>query len=128
MGLAEAIRARADRFRVTLAAIGLAARHPGTPFMARVWAFAAVAYALSPVDLVPDFIPVLGYLDDLVIVPLLVWLAVRRIPPPVMAECRAQAAAGLASPLSRRRWIYAIPVVAVWVLLAGVVVLAVWRR
>jgi uncharacterized membrane protein YkvA (DUF1232 family) len=66
-------------------------RHPRTPFLAKALAAALVAYALSPIDLIPDFIPVLGYLDDLVILPLGVWLTLKLVPGDVQAECRAEA-------------------------------------
>ena len=72
---------------------GLAA-DPRVPRLARWLLLAAVLYALSPIDLIPDFIPVLGLLDDLVIVPLLLWLALRQIPPAVVAEHRAALVAG----------------------------------
>ena len=79
---------------------------------------------LSPVDLIPDFIPVLGYLDDLVILPALIALTVRLIPPAVWARCRAEAAAGRAG--GRKRWFYALPFVLLWLLLAWLIVRAVW--
>jgi uncharacterized membrane protein YkvA (DUF1232 family) len=68
-----------------------ARRHPDTPFAARALCYVAAAYALSPIDLIPDFIPVLGYLDDALLLPLLVWLAVRLLPAHVVVACRAQA-------------------------------------
>ena len=72
-------------------ALWLAARDPRVPWPAKAMAGAVAAYALSPVDLIPDFIPVLGYLDDLVIVPAGILLTVRMIPPPLMSELRAEA-------------------------------------
>jgi uncharacterized membrane protein YkvA (DUF1232 family) len=75
-----------------------------------------VGYALSPIDLIPDFIPVLGYLDDLVILPLLISLAIRMIPAKVMAECRERAS-GLWKAGKPKRWYYAIPIVVIWLLL-----------
>lgn len=70
----------------------IAARDPRTPWPAKLLAAVVVAYALSPIDLIPDFIPVLGYLDDLVLVPLGIWLVLRLIPDEVMADARARAA------------------------------------
>jgi uncharacterized membrane protein YkvA (DUF1232 family) len=67
-----------------------ACRHPGTPKLAKVLAALVVAYALSPIDLIPDFIPVLGYVDDVLLLPGLIWLAVRMIPPEVRLECQRQ--------------------------------------
>jgi uncharacterized membrane protein YkvA (DUF1232 family) len=74
-------------------ALHIAARDPRTPRSARFMAAAVVAYAISPIDLVPDFIPVLGQIDDLVIVPIGLWLALRMIPPDVMREARGAASA-----------------------------------
>lgn len=65
-------------------------RHPQTPQLSKVLLGAAIAYAVSPIDLIPDFIPVVGHLDDLVILPLLIWMAVRMIPKTVIAECRQE--------------------------------------
>jgi uncharacterized membrane protein YkvA (DUF1232 family) len=67
-------------------------RHPRTPFIAKAVAVAVVAYAFSPIDLIPDFIPVLGYLDDLLILPIGIWLVLKLVPQDVLAECREQAA------------------------------------
>ncbi len=79
---------RVKRDGVTL---WFALRDPATPLIARVLSVVVVAYALSPIDLIPDFIPVLGYLDDVLLLPALIWLAVRLVPEPVLARCRAQA-------------------------------------
>lgn len=72
-------------------AVHLACRHPGTPWYAKAAAVCVVAYAVSPIDLIPDFIPVLGYLDDVVLVPLGIALVLRLVPRQVMEECRRQA-------------------------------------
>jgi len=95
------LKAWAQRLKEDVVALWLAARDPRTPFAAKLAAAAVAAYALSPIDLIPDFIPVLGQLDDLVIVPLGIWLAVRLVPAPLMAEFRAQAARQAARPQSR---------------------------
>jgi uncharacterized membrane protein YkvA (DUF1232 family) len=82
-------------------ALYLASRDPRVPWYAKALAVAVAGYALSPIDLIPDFIPVLGYLDDLIIVPLGILLVVRLIPPRIMAEHRAAAALAQARPISR---------------------------
>ena len=82
-------------------AVWRAARDPRTPWLAKVLALMIAAYAVSPIDLIPDFIPVLGYLDDLVIVPLGIFLVVRLIPSELMAEHREAAAAASEHPVSR---------------------------
>lgn len=84
-------KTRAAQLVRELNAFRLALQDPRTPWLPRLLVGLAVAYLASPLDLIPDFIPVLGQLDDLLIVPLLLWLAARRIPPEVMADCRARA-------------------------------------
>jgi uncharacterized membrane protein YkvA (DUF1232 family) len=101
-------------------ALYYAARDPRTPWLAKLVIALVVAYALSPIDLIPDFIPVLGYLDDLLLLPLGIWLAVRLLPAEVLAECRARAAQTLEQPRSRTA---AAVIVALWIALA---VLAGW--
>ena len=112
------LRQRAHRLQSDVLALWLAARHSGTPWYARLLVAGIVAYALSPIDLIPDFIPVLGYLDDLILIPLGVALAVRLIPVPVLAECRARARDLVATgaPASR---IAAVVIVVIWLALAA---------
>lgn len=93
-----------------------AARDPRTPWFVRLLALAVAAYALSPIDLIPDFIPVLGYLDDLVLIPLGLALVVRLTPAEVMASARERALATSARPASHGM---AVVVVAVWILALG---------
>jgi uncharacterized membrane protein YkvA (DUF1232 family) len=82
-------------------ALYLASRDPRVPWYAKALAIAIAAYALSPIDLIPDFIPVIGYLDDLILLPTGIWLAVSLVPPDVMAECRTRADTALERPASR---------------------------
>jgi uncharacterized membrane protein YkvA (DUF1232 family) len=82
---------RVQQVKVELYALYLAYRDPRVPTYARIFAACVVGYAFSPVDLIPDFIPVLGYLDDLVIIPVSVMIALKMIPTPVMADCRLHA-------------------------------------
>ena len=97
-----------------------AARDPRTPWLPRLLALAIAAYALSPIDLIPDFVPVLGYVDDVLLLPGLIWLTIRLIPAPVLAECRERADAWMQSAGSRptSRWGAAL-VVAVWIAAAA---------
>jgi uncharacterized membrane protein YkvA (DUF1232 family) len=97
------------------AVVYLAARDPRTPWYARVLAAAVVTYALSPIDLIPDFIPVLGYLDDLIIVRAGIALTLRFVPTDVMVECRACAAVWAERQQGwRRRHAHALEAVAIW--------------
>ena len=101
-------------------AVYLAARDPRVPWYAKVLAFCVAGYALSPLDLIPDFIPILGYLDDVVIVPLGILAVVKLIPPHIMAEHRAAASLAAEKPVSRT----AVFVIAlIW---AASIVLTVW--
>ena len=95
-----------------MVAISLAARDPRVPVPVKLLALCVAGYALSPIDLIPDFVPVLGYLDDVVIVPLGILAVVRLIPPAVMAELRLEAARVLERPAGRRA---AAVIVTVWV-------------
>jgi uncharacterized membrane protein YkvA (DUF1232 family) len=109
-------------------AIYLAAHDPRVPWYAKILAVAVAGYALSPIDLIPDFIPVVGYLDDLIIVPLGIWLVVSLIPQDVLAECRAVASQAEARPSSNAA---AITIVAIWAVGAaalGWVGYVFWRR
>tara|TARA_R110002049_G_scaffold307731_1_gene509270 strand:+ start:283 stop:669 length:387 start_codon:yes stop_codon:yes gene_type:complete len=93
-------------------AIWLAGRDPRTPWLAKALALAVAAYAISPIDLIPDFIPIIGYLDDLIIVPLGIILVIRLIPPELMAEHRL---AALANPERLVSRVAALFVIAVWI-------------
>lgn len=101
-----------------------AQRHPDTPLAARAVCFFAAAYALSPIDLIPDFIPVLGFVDDALLLPAVVWLAVRLLPPHVVTACRAEAENWVAAREARpRSWVGAAVILVLWT--AGAI--AVWR-
>lgn len=117
-------RARAQRLKGEIYALCLAYRDPRVPWYAKALGACVVAYALSPVDLIPDFIPVLGYLDDIVLLPMGIALTLKMIPPDVMAECRQQAAARLDAERSRGIIVAATAaIIAVWLLLlAGALV------
>ena len=95
MPLWKAIYQWARRVKQDSVMLWFACRHPQTPWLAKAIAAVAVAYALSPIDLIPDFIPVLGYLDDALLLPAMVWLAVKCLPEAVKDECQRQAQAWL---------------------------------
>jgi uncharacterized membrane protein YkvA (DUF1232 family) len=89
----DRLKAKAAALKREVFALYLAARDPRTPWYAKVFVVCIVAYALSPIDLIPDPIPIIGYLDDLLLLPLGIYLALKMIPPEVLTECRAKAAA-----------------------------------
>lgn len=126
MRLIEGWKRQAWRLKRETYALYLAIRDPRVPWYAKALAVCVVGYAFSPIDLIPDFIPVVGYLDDLIIVPLGVALVVKLVPPPVLADCREQAAAtlqGKASDWAAARIAMYI-IIAVWALLA--IACAIW--
>ncbi len=111
MGIAR-LKKWAASLKTTLRALYLASRDPRVPTLAKVIIAVVVAYALSPVDLIPDFIPILGYLDDLIFLPIGIWLAVRLIPPGVWQECLKLAEKSVWEvPTSRRA---ALVIIIVW--------------
>jgi uncharacterized membrane protein YkvA (DUF1232 family) len=115
------LRRWARNLKRDITACGLALRHPGTPWYAKCVLAATLAYAISPIDLIPDVIPVLGLLDDLLIVPLGLWLALRLIPVAVIDECRQQAGeTRLQAPWLRRCGLAA--VIALWGLMITILV------
>jgi len=116
-GLLEKWKHWAKKLKVEVYAIYLAYKEPRVPMHARIFAACVVGYAFSPIDLIPDFIPVLGYLDDLLLIPLGVWLALKMIPAEVLKECRERAGELIqqGKPVSRKA---AAVIIAIWLLLA----------
>ena len=124
--LLERLRQQARALKVETLALYLVARDPRVPWYARLFIAIVVAYALSPIDLIPDFIPLLGYLDDLILVPLGIALALRMVPPLVMDACRARARSELAAsrPTSRAAML---AIVGIWIASAALVIwLSAW--
>lgn len=117
MKLLSGLHARARQLKQETFALYLAARDPRTPWYAKLLVAGIVAYAFSPIDLIPDFVPVLGYLDDLILVPVGIALAIRLVPHPVLIECRARAQETIQNgkPVSR---IAGVVIVVVWLALA----------
>ncbi|GAO21775.1 MAG: DUF1232 domain-containing protein [Proteobacteria bacterium] len=105
MSIGASLKAWAKRIKRDGVTLWFAGKHPRTPWYAKALGVFVVAYALSPIDLIPDFIPVLGYVDDVILLPVLIWLTIRLLPPEILAECRSQADAWMqangAKPRSR---------------------------
>ena len=100
-------------------AIYFAARDPRVPWYAKALALTVAGYALSPIDLIPDFVPVLGYLDDLILVPVGIWLVVALIPPDVMAHCRTLATEAGRRPVGKAG---AIAIISIWIVSAAAMI------
>jgi uncharacterized membrane protein YkvA (DUF1232 family) len=122
MALVNRLKERARALKQETYALYLVTRDPRTPWYAKVLAAAVVAYAFSPIDLIPDFVPVLGYLDDLIIVPAGIALVLRLVPDEVLADCRERARVQADRPVSR---LGAAIVIAVWSLIGVLLVLLV---
>lgn len=121
----DTIKIWARALKRDVMALWIAARDPRVPWHAKVLAGAVAAYALSPIDLIPDFVPVLGYLDDLLIVPAGIWLVVRLIPLPLMLEFRDMAARRAERPTS---YAAATVVTLIWIAAVAVVVWLCWHQ
>lgn len=110
------LRERAEQLKKDVPAVFLALKDKDTPLIAKIFAGMTVVYALSPVDLIPDFVPMLGYLDDVILLPLLITLTIRLIPADKLEECRLRTE-GMWSDGKPKKWYYAIPIVAIWLLI-----------
>jgi len=121
------LKERAKQLKTDIPAVFLALKHKDTPLGAKILAAITVAYALSPIDLIPDFIPVIGYLDDLLILPVLVVWTIRLLPPEVMEECREKSA-GLWDKGKPKKWYYAIPIVLFWLLIIFLIVKTIFLK
>lgn len=122
----ETWKQKARQLKAETYALYLAARDPRVPWYAKIFAACVVAYALSPIDLIPDFIPVVGYLDDLVLVPLGIALTLKMIPPVVLAECRRRAETTMAQN-NPKSWVAAGVIIIIWISLAAVVIVLMAR-
>lgn len=111
---------KSNQLKIELKALYLAYTHPKTPWYAKVTITLVLGYSLSPIDLIPDFIPIIGYLDDLIIVPAGIYLALKMIPKPIMLECREKAQTVQLT--SKAKWIMVAIIVAVWLLLISLIV------
>ena len=124
MALRAGLRARIAALKLDALTLWVAARDPRTPVTAKVLAGLVAAYAFSPIDLIPDVIPVLGLLDDLIIVPIGIWVALRLIPRPLLEEYRVRASELAERPVSRAG---AVAIALVWIASAALIAWAVLR-
>lgn len=119
-------KAKSRQLKTETYALYLAFKHPKVPWYAKVFAACVVGYLFSPIDLIPDFIPVLGYLDDLILVPLGITLAIKMIPKTVWNECREEAQRTLRQD-KPRNWAVAGIIIAIWLLLLALVIVFIVR-
>ena len=114
------IKERAKKLKTDIPALFLALKDKDTPILAKLFAGITVAYALSPIDFIPDFIPVLGYLDDVILLPMLVALTIKFIPKDVFEKNRKQAD-GMWKDGIQTKWYYAVPVVLIWLIIIALI-------
>lgn len=119
------LKEKARQLKRDIPAVFLALKHEDTPIAARILAGITVGYALSPIDLIPDFVPLLGYLDDLLLLPMLVALTITLIPKEAMEECRRKAD-GIWKDGKPEKWYYALPVILIWILLLWLIIKMLW--
>ena len=118
------LKERAEKLKTDIPAIFMAMKDRETPAAAKILAGLTIIYALSPIDLIPDFIPVLGYLDDLILLPLLAALTIRLIPKEVFERNRAKSE-GMWVGGKPEKWYYALPIVLVWLVIIGLILKAI---
>ncbi len=125
MGRFNNLKERAKALKNEIVALSLALKDRRTPLLAKILIGISVSYALSPIDLIPDFVPVLGYVDDLILLPGLIALAIKMIPEEVLEDCRARARE---SQLNKKAgWIAAAVILTIWILLAAVIIRRILR-
>ena len=108
----------ARQLKAETLALWFCCKHPATPLAAKILATLVVAYALSPIDLIPDFIPVLGYLDDVILIPLGIYFTLKLVPPQVIEECRGKARDWIAAQQPKpRNYVAAAAIVTLWILM-----------
>jgi len=118
-------KTKAKQLRTEVFALYFTSKHPGTPWYAKVLAVLIIGYALSPIDLIPDFIPVAGYLDDLILIPAGIALLIKIIPRDVLEECRVKAKSDLLTGRSKN-WVAGIIIVLIWLLAIYLIIKFIW--
>ena len=121
------IKEKAKQLKQEIPAVFIALKKKETPVIAKIFAALTVGYALSPIDLVPDFIPVLGYLDDVILLPLLVSLTLKFIPKDIWEQSKTESE-GLWENGKPKKWYYAIPIVLIWLLIIWLIIKAIFFR
>lgn len=121
----KSLKTKSKQLRTEIVSLYLATKHPRTPWYAKALAYLIIGYALSPIDLIPDFIPVVGYLDDFIIVPAGIALLIKVIPRDILEECRAEAQSDLLNRKSRN-WVGAIIIVLIWLFAIYLILSLIW--
>ncbi|MDD6799339.1 MAG: DUF1232 domain-containing protein [Firmicutes bacterium] len=119
------LKDRAKKLKQDVPAVFLAMKGLDTPLLAKILAAVTVAYALSPINLIPDFVPVLGYLDDVILLPALIALTVKLIPKEVWGRCR-EMSENMWDNGKPKKWYFAMPIVMIWLLIIWLIIKAIW--
>ena len=125
--LLDKLKIKAKELKYNLSALYLAYKRKDVPIMAKILIIITVGYALSPIDLIPDFIPIIGYLDDLIILPFLIYLSLKLIPKEIMDECKEQAK-DLWKDGKPKKWYYAIPIILIYLLIIFIILKNIFFR
>jgi uncharacterized membrane protein YkvA (DUF1232 family) len=120
------LKDRAKMIKTDIPAVFIALKKKETPILPKIIAGITVAYALSPIDIIPDFIPILGYLDDLIILPVLIALTIKLLPEDILKQSRLEAE-GLWSNGKPKKWVYALPILLIWIVLILLIVNALMK-
>lgn len=115
------LKKRAKELKSDVPALALALKKKETPKIAKIFALITVGYALSPIDLIPDFIPVLGYLDDMIILPALIVLTIKFIPKSIYEQCREEAK-DMWEKGKPKKWYYGIPIIIIWLVIIWIII------
>lgn len=121
------LKERAKKLKMDIPTIFLALKDKDTPILAKIFASITVVYALSPIDLIPDFIPLLGYIDDIILLPMLTALTIKLIPTDIIERNRREAE-GLWEGGKPKKWYYAIPIVLFWIVIIVLILKMVFKR
>lgn len=120
------LKERAKKLKIDIPTIYIALKKKETPIVAKILATITVCYALSPIDLIPDFIPVLGYLDDIILLPILIAITIKLIPEDTINKCRLEAE-NIWDNGKPKRWYYSIPIILIWIGLILVIIKQIYR-
>ena len=119
------LKQRAKQLKIDIPAVFIAMKRKDTPIIPKILTGITILYALSPIDLIPDFIPVLGYLDDVILLPGLIALTIKLIPEEVFSECRKQSE-GLWAGGRPKKWYYALPIAFIWLVIIFAIIKIIW--
>ncbi|NLK95180.1 MAG: DUF1232 domain-containing protein [Clostridiales bacterium] len=119
------LKERAKKLKAEIPAVFIALKKKETPILAKITAAITICYFLSPIDLIPDFIPVLGYLDDIIILPVLVAIIIKLIPKELLKKCREEAE-DIWKDGKPKKWYYSIPIIIIWILILIAIIKAIY--